>query len=474
MKKYLDVVISNGNDKILGIGVIFSFLILIFKELISTYLSPIITLLPTFFVFIYFAALFFKGKIKLNKADYLFAIMLIIGIISGIAHGHRIIAILYQVKSLGIYYLLYMIMRSVNICERSLMKILKIINIVTIIVVVFSVVEILFEKTLLFPFQWASSIPYQDNYIRAYSLICNPNLYAFYLLFVMLFNYKIYKFEKKNILFYSACVLGIILTISRSALICLISVAIVLFVSIIVNLLNKKIKRNVLLYYILAIIIPFCLSNLIYYYVYNNNIPIVTENGVYLEKINKENGELNNTNTNTNTNANTNANTNTNSSNIAIDSSVNNNSSKQSFFSRLLDMSENKFLKDSFTNGRLAVLVFGLEIVKKNILFGTGFSSFLTASSFLNPNSVVHSSNLKYSDNQYISILVETGAIGFSVCVVFAILFISNLIKNKKNISLIMTFVFLFFGLFINVLEVQLISFVYFLFIGLDLEERND
>lgn len=477
MKNYLKKVLDNKNNEVLIIGTIISFFILVFKELISTYLSSLITLIPTVFVFAYFVILFFKGKIKLKKFDYIFALMLVIGTISGVIHHQRLIAILYQIKSLSIYYLFYVIIRSVDIKKEQLRTIIKFLNSTTLIIICFSLIEILGEKTILFPIEWADSIVYQDNYIRAYSLICNPNLYAFYLLFVMLFNYRfeVFKFNISDLWFYSLCILGIILSVSRSALICLIGVISLLLVKLFFEIKNKKEAKKSNIHLLLIILIPICLSNVIYQFVYYNNIPIVTNKGVNLEErlnlnVNKAPTDISNSSDN-NLQADIN---NIQNSENNDDISQSNNEEKQGFLSRILDMLEIKFIKDSRENGRLAVIEFGIEIVKDDILFGTGFSSFLTASSFLNPNSVVHISNLKYADNQYISILVETGVLGLLVCFIFAIYFLMELVKEKRYISIIMTTVFLFFGLFINVLEVQLISFIYFLFIGLDEGKKYD
>lgn len=481
LKKYID---NKNNNKILVIGTIISFFILVFKELISTHMSSIITLIPTVFVFIYFVILFFKGKISLKKFDYVFALMLLIGTISGIVHNQRFIAILYQIKSLGIYYLFYMILRSVDIKKEDLKFILKVVNATTLIIICFSLIEILGEKTILFPKEWAKSIVFQDNYIRAYSLICNPNLYAFYLLFVMLYNYKFknFKYNIKYLFFYALCLLGIILSVSRSALICLIGLVIILFFKLIIDIKNKKETKKSIIYFLLMIIIPICLSNVIYQFVYYNSIPIVTDKGVNFEALNNEYlSDAPNDDNIVNGDSNNNGNTNNNVNNQGIVNKPQNDNKKedvqtekQGFLSRILDMWESKFIKDSLKNGRLAVIEFGIETVKDDVLFGTGFSSFLTASSFLNPNSVVHISELKYADNQYISILVETGVVGLLVCLIFIIIYTFDLIKEKKYISVIMTLVFLFFGLFINVLEVQLIAYTYFLFIGLDKEKKYD
>ena len=135
-------------------------------------------------------------------------------------------------------------------------------------------------------------------------------------------------------------------------------------------------------------------------------------------------------------------------------------------------MFDSSFLNNSLNNGRLAVVFYGLSIWKEHIIIGTGFSSFLTASSFLNPNLEAQKLGLEYSDNQYIALLVETGVLGVLALALAFILFIKEQFKIKNYESIIATFIIAFFGLFINCLEVQLIAFLYFLFIGLNYKKN--
>ena len=126
------------------------------------------------------------------------------------------------------------------------------------------------------------------------------------------------------------------------------------------------------------------------------------------------------------------------------------------------------FLNNSMNNGRLAILKYGFNCLEKNILIGTGFSSFLTASNFLNPDLEAKELGLEYADNQYIAILVETGVLGFFALAAALLSFLISAYKRKDYLSIMATFVLCFFGLFINCLEVQLITFMYFLFIALN------
>ena len=163
--------------------IIISFYILLLKTLISDYISPIITLIPSIILLIWFLINFIKKKIKFKKHDIFFGLMLIIGVISGLINSQRIIAILYQVKSLSIYYLMYIIIRNIGVNKNKIRTILNVFNISTMVLIVFSIIEIISSKTLLFPASWAKEIVYADNFIRSYSLICNPNVFAFYLIF---------------------------------------------------------------------------------------------------------------------------------------------------------------------------------------------------------------------------------------------------------------------------------------------------
>lgn len=466
-------IIKNEDNEILLMGLLISFLILVFKELISTYISSIVTLFPTIFIFLYFIIKLLKHSIKFKKYDYVFGIFLVFGLFSGFFHNQYPVAVIYQVKSLGIYYLLYMIVRNTKFKQIQIEYMVKIMNGVTLLLILFSLIEILSEKTFLFPKEWADSIVYSDNYIRSYSLICNPNLYAFYLLFVMIINFEFNKakYSNKSLLIYILCILGIILSISRSAFICLLFVIFLFIFNFVKELKKNKENAKYICSIILVFLVPVFLSNLIYQFVNYNNIPIITSKGVNLQErlnIGSEASKPNRTTPKDPIDSNKEI------ENIVKDNVENNDAiEKQNFFTRMFDMVESKFVKESLGNGRLAVVAFGLENLKKDPIFGTGFSSFLTASSFLNPNSVVHNSNLKYSDNQYIAILVETGLCGMLICMVFIVMFIKDMVINNKKISLIATIIFLFFGMFINVLEVQLISFVYFVFIGLEKEKNN-
>lgn len=466
-------IIKNEDNEILLIGLFISFLILVFKELISTYISSIITLFPTIFTFLYFIIKFLKRDIKFKKFDYVFGIFLAFGFFSGLLHNQYPIAVIYQVKSLGIYYVLYIIVRNTKFKQIQKKYMIKVLNIVTLLLILFSLIEILGEKTFLFPRDWANSIIYPDNYIRAYSLICNPNLYAFYLLFVMIINFEFnkVKYNAQSLLTYALCILGIILSISRSAFICLFFIIILFIFNYIKETKRNKENKKYVSTIILTLFIPIFLSTLIYQFVNYNNIPIITSNGVDLQKKLNIVSEVANSNNNEQTDADD---SNKETGNNITDNVINVATiEKQNFFTRMFNMVGSKFIEDSIGNGRLAVVVFGLENLKKDPIFGTGFSSFLTAASFLNPNSVVHTSNLKYSDNQYIAILVETGLCGVFICTLFIAMFIKDLIVNNKRISLVATIIYLFFGMFINVLEVQLISFVYFIFISME-RKKND
>lgn len=442
-------ILHNKNNELTIIAIVISFLILIFKQLISTYISSVITLIPTIIIFVWFLVMFFKGKISIKKYDMFFVLMLLIGTLSGLINKQNIIAIIYQIKSISIYYLLFMIVRNVKITQDQTKQLIKFLNIITVIIISFSIIEIISQKTILFPKQWSLEIVFADNYIRAYSLICNPNLYAFYLLFVMVYNYRFNKQKSINIIFYSLLFIGIILSVSRSALICLIIVILTYLIKLWCDKNNRQIFISFFKKLLLIIIIAISVVILVYkvndLYKLCINKNIIVEHSESPEKpignIIKENPNLNTT---------------------------------ETFLNRIAVMSHNKFLLDSLNNGRMAIINYGIKIWQNNVLIGTGFSSFLTASNFINPNEDAKKLGLLYADNQYIALLVETGVLGVTSCLICFIIFLKELIVKKKFESIIITFIFLFFGFFINVLEVQLIAFLYFLFISLDKEYIND
>ena len=144
---------------------------------------------------------------------------------------------------------------------------------------------------------------------------------------------------------------------------------------------------------------------------------------------------------------------------------------EETFNTRISETFKVSYLDNSKENGRMAIIKYGMKKWQESPIIGKGFSSFLSASSFLNPNEEAKAKGLEYADNQYITILVETGTIGFmSLAITYFILFFKQ-IKQKKYISILASIVIAFFGLFINILEVQLIAFMYFMLIGLEMNQ---
>lgn len=451
MKNKIGSFLSKIWCKIDIIVIIMCFFILLLKTVISDYISPIVTLIPSIILPIWFIIILLKKRIKFEKHDIFFVLMLIIGTISGLINNQRIIAIVYQIKSLSVYYLLYMVIRSIDIDKNKIKSILNVFNVSTIVLIVFAIVEVISSKTLLFPSSWAKEIVYADNFIRAYSLICNPNVFAFYLIFMLLFNYSYNqnKFDVKNTVLYTLLFVGIILSISRSAMLCVGILGAIYFVYLLFHYLKKQKIENklpfklILLSLSLAAVISVCTYKINDYY---------KENIIKSENINQSiNENINEGNKNQNENK---------ENNIIYND--------ESFFGRITDMLNISFLNNSMNNGRLAILKYGFNCLEKNILIGTGFSSFLTASNFLNPDLEAKELGLEYADNQYIAILVETGVLGFFALAAALLSFLISAYKRKDYLSIMATFVLCFFGLFINCLEVQLITFMYFLFIALN------
>ena len=71
------------------------------------------------------------------------------------------------------------------------------------------------------------------------------------------------------------------------------------------------------------------------------------------------------------------------------------------------------------------------------------------------------------------TIIVETGLLGTLALLVSVLLFVLEQFKSKRYLSIVATFIIVFFGLFINSLEVQLIAFMYFLFVGLEQQDKE-
>ena len=198
--------------------VIFLFLFIPYRELLSYLISTNVKFIPDIFIIGFFVYDIFANKKykKINYIDIYYILFLAIAFIGSYSNT-SIKAFVVQSRSIVLYYLIYFIARDKTFENSFYLNLKKALKINTGILMVFAIIEKVFCKDCLFPKEWVDNIMYADNFPRVYSFFDNPNTFGAYLVLTFLFCIYLELSEKKiDIYFYSLLVLGILLTASRS------------------------------------------------------------------------------------------------------------------------------------------------------------------------------------------------------------------------------------------------------------------
>jgi len=428
------------------------------RELISLYTTSYIKFLPDlliwplFFVF----AIFSRFRLKFRWFDLAFVGFLGVGLISTLLNGSSLLAFALQLRSITTFYVYFYLCRNLYFKESEIKIIRRMLCSVVLVLTAFSFVEYLFNKNILFPTPWREGIVAELNFLRVYSLMNNPNIFAFFCLICMAFFYITKRRELKirHFAFFSVGLLNILFSASRSTLILVVPFFLILFAGF---LLRGKFKKAVYTMLSVAMAVAVVAAAAPIKNAIQSNTKISADENVGetaegeqtdsapqgTEEESEDNLPAEEEKTNFNPNG-----------GVAI-------------IDRLDEFSSNQVLKDSDTNGRIGVIKKGLKIWGDHPIFGTGFGTFGSAGSRMVTPEIYEKYNLPkdlYSDNEYIKVLVETGIVGGSVYIAFLILFLGYCLKNKKALLLFASI--LFMGMFYNIFEMQVLCFVLYLAIS--------
>lgn len=423
--------ISLTYERLLRGLLIFLIIFIPYREALSLFISSKVKLIPDIMILLLLVLYVVKNnfKIKLNLTDICYGVFLIMAFISTIlVNKVGIKPYIIQCRSIFIYYILYFLLRNSNLNAKFYKVFSIVISYNTIILVFLAIIEKIANKTILFPSAWSNSIFYADNFLRAYGMFNNPNTFGAYLLFSIIIMVYLEKFMniKGNRVFYVFSIVGIILTASRSSMISLgafIIASIFLFNT---SEMLKKFAFNVAC----SIIIVFAVNNL---------------NSLYIDSIvnNPSKSQVN-----------------LNKGNSAID--------------RLNELSNPAIIAKSKTDGRIFSITKGMEIFKNNPILGTGFGTYGDAASLIISPKQYEAYGISedfYADNEYIKVLVETGIIGTIVYMIFLISIMNN--YRKSYFKLVVCVILGFLGMFYNIFEVQILSFMFWVVLTLPEDKIN-
>ena len=461
ISKYLN---EKNVNNLINIVIIFLVCFIPFREYISYYTISYIKFLPDIIIFVTFVflLLFKKIKIRFSASDIIILLFALVTFITNICLNQRgILPFLLELRSLFLYYVLYYILRNTKI-EINWNLFSKVLSLVIFIVSIFSIVEKIFNKDFLFPNAWASSIVYKDNFARVYSVFNNPNTYAtFIVLSFFLLNYlEYYKDVKCYKFIYVVLLINLWLSASRSSMIILAMYILVYLILLIKNR-NKSKLLGLLIIVLISSICIFGISKM------SNNYYFATvvdkKPAGVIDVIIDANGHRHNNPLNPNSNK--------------YNSDIIDDIAKREsggLINRILSLFKGNIYDLSTKDGRIYKIMVGIKVFKDYPVIGSGFGTFGdSASLIINPIDFYEKYDLEdnfYSDNQYLTIIVECGILG---TVLMAAFVISLIIKYRKNIlKLTVVFCIMILCLFYNTLEVQIAMFMFYLFLCLPEKEN--
>ncbi len=403
-----------------------------FREIIALYTIDFIKFLPDLIVWPFAALIIVKNKFKINLKlyDWAFLAFITSGLISTLINSTSLLAFALQVRSIFTMYVFFYVLRNTEFSEKQINYIKNILLLVLSVIIVFALLEH-FTYKFIFPEVWRANINHASNYARVYSLMNNPNSFAFFSYMVMLLVYFTNKGQNKLLHygFYTLVFLSILLSASRSTFIAIAF----LFLLLIFDTVKGKgfmplLKMGLSL--ALALILMFASSPL------KNLIYDVTDGfGAGFSGLDTDykNPAKNN---------------------IA-------------FLDRFGELSDDTILQNSSSDGRIFVIFKGLEIFMDHPIFGTGFGTYGSAGSQMVKPHLYEEYGLYenlYSDNEYIKVFVETGILGTLIYIAFIFLLLKTYFKNKYKIVALISF--LFIGMFYNMFEMQTICFILYLILS--------
>lgn len=454
-----------NKNKVLKYTIMFLILFVSFREILGLYINSYIKFVPDLIIWLMFLYLVIKRKFRVNveKYDIYFVFFLVVGFISTMINHVSILSYMLQFRSITSIYVLYFVLRNVNISKEILNFACKEILFISAILTVLSIVEFITNKCVMFPQKWALSIQFYSNYERVYSLLNNPNTYAMYLLMsIMLVS----SFNKKNLkvhyALYSLYLIGILLSGSRSAFISLI-ILILFFVA---HLLKEK-KYSQFLWVLGAIFISIISVVLLTFIKESFNVNCKCNERFVL----KNDSVVNNSKDNM-PSSDTVPNEQDKTSNKGDKDTSN--GSNVSIVNRWEETFSGVTQKNSAANGRIYNIRLGLKIFKDNSLIGTGFGTFGSSASRLIEPNLYKKYNISggfYADNDYIKIIVETGILGVISFASFVLSLLNHYRKNVKQVLLL--FIFFLNGMFYNITELQVLCIVLWFSILIFDEEEN-
>lgn len=455
--------LKNNEGEIMTYFISFLILFIPLKDMIAEYTINYVKMIPDIFIIIMFIYILVtrKQNIKMDKTDIVVLIFIIFSFITSVLLNKRnMISYIFEIRALFLYYSLYYSLKHIDKKNVNYDKLLNVLEFMIILLSVFAIIEKIFNKTILFPHNWAMSITSPNNFPRVYSLLKNPNTFAFFnfLSFVILtLNYK--KCNKTLFVFILCLIFNNLwFCSSRSTLLIMGTYCILMLIlnyKKIFNKINVKICLCVVLLSFALISSTSSLTSYLNVEFVRNNSTQMNPDTVQDEPQKPDKNQNDKIPNSSNQQENINGNGDNKQDTVIIEPEK-----KGSLLLRIKNVLNGKQFINSKIDGRLYKISKGIQIFKDNMFIGSGFGTYGDAASLTFMSKDVYKQykipSRFYADNFYMVILVETGILGILQFTIW-MLFLFQKIWNCKYKVISLCSVLLF-GFFTNVFEIQIVN----------------
>ncbi|MFC0187337.1 O-antigen ligase family protein [Fictibacillus aquaticus] len=383
-----------------------------------------------------------KNIFRFDFIEWAFLGFCAVGAISALLTDVRPVAIIFQLRAFLVAFLLYYIVKRLDITKEDVYKFLWVTVITGLIICLHGIIEKVSVRTLLLPEAWEQKRLTPTNKDRIYGLIGNPNVLSVFLSIVFLLTLVLRSLtdsiKVRWMLFVSLVLtLGVLeLTYSRGTFLAL------GFAFIVYLVLTRRfaIVKTVAIAGVLATVLIYYPAN-IAAEAYGKTLMQVP----YEKKPGEETPE-----------------------------EPQDEEDQSEAEKRLSETFNQSTLELSKKSGRLFVITKGFNVFKDHPVIGTGFATFGDSATKTFSSPIYEDYGITrniYSDNQYIQIIAQTGAVGVIIFAAF-LLGMLYFIWKKRDVNafalpllalLLGTFVW---GLFYNIWENKTFTVYFFILLG--------
>jgi putative inorganic carbon (hco3(-)) transporter len=381
-----------------------------------------------------------RSLVTFHVFEYGYFAFLIIGSFSAIVDRIEIGPIILQLRAFIIFYLIYYIVKRLDIKKEDIIQVLHVFIWTTLLIIIQALIEKLSIRGFFMPEEWKQLPLSSKNRVRIYGMVGNPNVLGIYLGFA----YFIFYYAKKYISQYNTVwmqilqyvTIGIfVLTYSRGTWIGFLIIAVVYVIASHNFALFKKIVIQIAIA-LLVVVLPI---NVLTNWIEDTSIGQEKVKNIQKFDVGGSSG----------------------------------------FVDRVGGTFSDDTITGSQSSGRLFIVKKGFEVFKDYPIMGTGFSTFGDSASLsrISHISAKYEINRQfYSDNQYIQIIVQTGVLGVLSFAVFLLGMLYALLKSTRTklTKLMIGVVFgaFFMGLVYNLWEADVFTLLFFAFLAVTLNSQ--